>query len=203
MTEPRELAILILTLIGKHPTINNTYSLERFFAKSDILPDKLFAKIDELVNQEYITIREVKHTINYYQLLPKGENALGAYAIFDFLEAFTNEIDKTGFISNMVFLLDNKQNLVDISDSFKLSDDRLIAFIKSDHGKLDEFTILEDSRRRKWKIRGYIQAHGSIEGYEIIRQQEADNTFQYQLEGIGHSEKPTKGDRLKYFKRAC
>lgn len=200
MSELQELEVLILELIGKHPTINNTYTLTRFFAKSSVLPDKLYKTLKDLVSQEYIFIRETKNTINFYQLLPKGENIFKTFDIFEFLETFTIKIDKTGFISKIVFLLENKDHVVEIIDSYKLSDDRLIAFINSDDGKLDDSTILQDYQRKKWMIKGYLHVHGSIKNYETIKQQETENTFQYVIEGIGHTEKPVKGERLKVFK---
>lgn len=200
MNRLENLDLLLLLLIGKHPTINNTYVLTRFFAKSSVLPDRLYRTLKHLVSQEYITIRDDRKANYVYKLSLKGENELKNIDTFDQLATYSIEIDKTGYICKMVFLLENKHNLVEVIDSFKFSDGRLIAFIKSDCGKLTDSTILENYQKIKWKIKSSLHVMGSIKTYEIIKQQEEDNTFQYLLEELGHTEKPAKGEQMRLIK---
>ena len=105
MRDMKELEILILELIYKHPSINNTYSLTRFFAKSSILPDKLYATLKDLVAIDYISINETINTINHYKITLKGKAVLDKIDVFDYTEGFAWEIDTTGFIAKIVFLL--------------------------------------------------------------------------------------------------
>ena len=203
MRELQELEILILELIYKHPSINNTYTLTRFFAKSSILPDKLYATLKDLVARDYITINETINTINRYKITLRGKAVLNEIDVFDYTEGFAWEIDTTGFIAKIVFHLENKENLVEIADSFLLSDSRMIAFIQADDGKLTDTTILENFHQKKWRIKQYLQVCGSIETYETIKLQEEQNTFQYLIEGIEHSEKPEKGEMLRVLKTSA
>ncbi|RYE57893.1 MAG: hypothetical protein EOP48_04820 [Sphingobacteriales bacterium] len=197
MRDIQALEILILELICKHPSINNTYSLTRFFAKSSVLPDKVYAALKDLVAKEYTFITEIKNTINYYEITAKGKAALDEIDVFGFVEDFTWEIEPSGFIAKIVYLLENKKNLVEVVDSYLLSDGRMIAFIKADSGKLADGITLENFHKRMWRIKQYLQVWGSIDTYEIIQRQEKENTFQYLLEGLGHLDKPEKDDRLK------
>ena len=97
-------------------------------------------------------------------------------------------------------LLNNKESLSEITDSYRLSNNMIIAFIEFSGGKLPDSTILENYQRKKWRIKRYFQTMGSIEANEKIKQQEEKNIFQYELEGIEHSDKPTIGDSLKTIK---
>ena len=76
----------------------------------------------------------------------------------------------------------------------------IIVFIEFGGGKLPESTILENYQRKKWRVKRYFQTTTSVEGYQKIKEQEEENIFQYELEGQGHADKPTIGDRLKTMK---
>jgi len=84
-------------------------------------------------------------------------------------------------------------NPVEVYDSYKFSDGRIVAFLKSFRGKLPNQTILEDNSENRWKILQYFLTTGSIEAYEEKAKQEASNIFQYLIEGINQNEKPVKG----------
>jgi len=200
MSDLQELQVLLLELIDKHPNINNTYSLTRFFGKSSVLPGHLYTTLKGLVAQGYIEIGDIKNTINFYQLSPKGQGALESIDVFDFVSSYAVTIDETRFIAKIVFLLENKNNSAEVMESYKLSDGRLIAFISSKNGKLEDFSILEDMQKKRWQIKAYLTVYGNPESYERIKRQESENTFQYLLEGIKHADKPLKGDYLKVYK---
>ena len=197
MKNSQSLLLLLIELISKHPSLNNTYTLTRFFAKSSVLPDKLYAALNDLVVGEYATVKEVKITGEYYEITVKGSALLATYDVFEVLQSFANEIDPSGFTANIIFLIENKGNLVEMVDSYLLSDGKLIASINSGFGKLADGTILENAQNKKWRIKQLHQVWGSIETYEIIQRAENENTFQYLLEGIEHENKPEKGTRLK------
>lgn len=85
---------------------------------------------------------------------------------------------------------------IKVYDSYKFSDGRIVAFLKSSYGKLPDQTFLEDGFGRRWKIRQYFWTTGSVQTYEKKEREEAENIFQYLLEGINQNEKPTKGEIL-------
>jgi hypothetical protein len=91
----------------------------------------------------------------------------------------------------------NQKNYIYVIESYKLSDGTIIAFLKSENGKLSDQSILEDKAGHQWKIKCYFWTTGSPESYVKIKSEEAQNIFQYLLEGININEKPTKAARLK------
>lgn len=106
METPQELKILILQLIAKHPTINNDYSLIRYFAKSSVLPDKLSVAKQEMVDQDLIFVAKEKKTVKYFEATNKGLELLDSYNLVDYLSRCALEIDKSGFILKMTRLLE-------------------------------------------------------------------------------------------------
>ena len=196
----QELEILVLEIVGKHSTLNNTYSLTRFFAKSSILPNELYKALKKLVDTEYLGINEIKNTIKYYELTTQGKDVLNTTDIYEYLTPFAMKIDQTGFICKIIFLLENKDNVAEVIDSFLLSDGSLIAFLNSPKGKLTESTVLENYYKKKWIIKEYVHAYGSIESCEKIKVEEKENTFQYLIVGVEHYDKPDKGETLKIVK---
>ena len=93
-------------------------------------------------------------------------------------------------------MANNLKNHIYVIDSYKLSDGRIIAFLKSGNGKLFEQSILEDEAGHRWTIKCYFWTTGSPESYEKIKLEEAQNIFQYLLEDININEKPTKSSKL-------
>ena len=91
----------------------------------------------------------------------------------------------------------HNDNLIDVYDSYKFSDGRIVVFLKSPDGKLPNQTILEDSLGCQWAIMQYLRVTGSIETYEKIEAKEPQNIFQYLLEGINQNDKPAIGSKLK------
>ena len=200
MDSLQELEILLLELIDKHPTLNDTYRLTRFFAKSSILPDKLYQKLNDLASEGYLSIKSIKNTIKSYKLTESAKVLLDKFNTYDYLEAFTFEIDPTGFIAKIVFMLENKRNLAEVTDSFLLSDGRLIAFLNSPRGKLNDSTVLQNAQKKEWIVKQYAIVFGTVETRKKIEQEEQENTFQYLIGGIGHSDKPEKGEIFKIIK---
>lgn len=86
---------------------------------------------------------------------------------------------------------------VEVFDSYKFSDGRILACLKSFSGKLPDQTVLKDSSGNQWKIKQYFWTTGSIETYEKREKEEAGNIFQYLIEGISQNEKPAKEAILK------
>src|SRR5262245_3812260 len=92
---------------------------------------------------------------------------------------------------------DVAKNTVEVYDSYKLSNGKIIAFLKSNSGKIPSSTLLEDEFARRWMVKQYFWTTNSPEGYEKIRTEEEQNIFQYILTGINHQDKPTKDSILK------
>jgi hypothetical protein len=92
--------------------------------------------------------------------------------------------------------------IFDVYDSYKFSDGRIVAFLKSPHGKLPNQTVLADSTGCQWAIKQYFRVTGSVETYEKTEVEEAQNIFQYLLEGLNQKEKPAKGSKLKVVQSA-
>ena len=110
MDIPQELKILILQLIAKHPTINNDYSLIRYFGKSSVLPYKLKMAKQEMVEQGLIFIAKEQSTVKYFKATNKGLELLDSYNLVDYLTTYALEIDKSGFILKMTRLLEEVNN---------------------------------------------------------------------------------------------
>jgi hypothetical protein len=89
---------------------------------------------------------------------------------------------------------------VEVTESFKLSNDRIIAFLKCYPGKLDGPLELTDDTDKKWILKRFLVTTGSIETYEKTREEEKENIFQYELEPKGHDGKPIKGSKLRITK---
>ena len=97
---------------------------------------------------------------------------------------------------------DSDNSIIGVYDSYKFSDGRIVAILKSFDGKLPNETVLEDSAGNKWKIKQYFWTTGSIEAYKKREEEEKQNIFQYLLEGVNLSEKPMKGITLNILKSA-
>jgi hypothetical protein len=108
MQTSQELRILILHLVAKHPTLKDDYSLTRYFAKSSILPNELNLAKQELVNDGFISIEEVKNTVRYYKTSDKGLEQLKKYDLINYLQAFALKIDNSGFIFEIICRLENQ-----------------------------------------------------------------------------------------------
>lgn len=89
---------------------------------------------------------------------------------------------------------------VEVIESFKLSNDLIIAFLKCYPGKLDGPLELTDDTDKKWTLKRYLVTTGSIETYEKIRNEGKENIFQYQLEPKGHDDSPIKSSKLRIVK---
>lgn len=91
----------------------------------------------------------------------------------------------------------SNESFIDVYESYKFSDGRIVAFLKSPDCKIPTLTILEDDSGSQWRIKQYFWTTGSAEAYEKTEKEESQNIFQYLLEGINQNEKPTKGSKLK------
>ena len=89
---------------------------------------------------------------------------------------------------------------VEVMESFKMSDGRIIVFLKCYPGKLENRLKLMDDTYRLWLLKQYLVITGSFETFEKIKKEEKENIFQYLLEPINHTEKPLKGAKLKVLK---
>lgn len=94
----------------------------------------------------------------------------------------------------------NTKYCVDVIESYKLSDGKIIAFLKSKDGKIPDQSILEDSFGSQWKIKQYLRVTGSIATYEKIDKEEAQNIFQYLLEAVNQNDKPIEGTKLEIIR---
>ena len=94
-------------------------------------------------------------------------------------------------------MLDDKNYLVEVYDSYKFSDGRIIAFLRFTGGKIPASTLLEDESGRQWRVQQYYWTTNSPEDYEKILTEEEQNIFQYILEALNHQDKPVKDSVLK------
>jgi hypothetical protein len=111
MNIPQELRILILQLVAKHPSLKDDYSLTRFFAKSSILPDKLHAAKDDMVECGLMLVEDTRNTVKHYRVTTKGLTLLSEHNLIDYLSSFALQIDKSEFILKIINLLE--KNAID------------------------------------------------------------------------------------------
>ncbi|AXY73643.1 hypothetical protein D3H65_06465 [Paraflavitalea soli] len=97
-------------------------------------------------------------------------------------------------------MLELWDDYVEVVESFKLSDERIIASLQCYPGKLDGPLELTDATGRKWVLKCEIKVSGSFATYEKISNDGKRNIFQYLLESIDHESKPSKNDKLKITK---
>jgi hypothetical protein len=110
MNIPQELRILILQLVAKHPSLKDDYSLTRFFAKSSILPDKLHATKDDMVERGLMFVEDTRNTVKHYRVTTKGLTLLSEHNLIDYLSSFALQIDKSEFILKIINLLEKNAN---------------------------------------------------------------------------------------------
>src|SRR5574343_1217211 len=91
------LRLFIMQLIDKHKLLDNGYSLTRFFAKSSVLPDKLYSTIDDLQQQGFIQIKEIKNQVEYYALTNPGIQFLKENYSLALLKAYLHDIEETDY----------------------------------------------------------------------------------------------------------
>ena len=89
-------------------------------------------------------------------------------------------------------MVNNNTQRIDVYDSYKFSDGRIIEFLKFTGGKIPWSTLLEDESGRQWRVQQYYWTTNSPEGYEKILTEEEQNIFQYLLVGLNHQDKPVK-----------
>lgn len=97
-------------------------------------------------------------------------------------------------------ILELWDDYVEVIESFKLSDDRIIAFLQCYPGKLDGPLMLTDVLGRKWVLKYEMKVSGSYDTYEKISNAGKKNIYQYLLESVNHEFKPLKNDKLKITK---
>jgi hypothetical protein len=133
--------------------------------------------------------------------IPRSFDSQGDFRDNYFAFALKSLHDKDRFkVGEIVVLTDEE---VKVLESFKLSDGRIIAFLKCCSGKFENIVdiVLSDSlTSKRWKVRQYLFTYGSVEGYEKIQKQETENVFQYLLLGIDHQDKPEVGASLQVLK---
>ena len=86
----------------------------------------------------------------------------------------------------------NQEETIEVIESYKLSDGRIIVFLKSHNGKLADDIVLNSNDGKKWMTKSFFHTYGHSE-IENIMNREANNIFEYLLEGINHDEKPIVG----------
>jgi hypothetical protein len=110
MKFPEEFYILLLQLIGKHSQVKDDYSLIRYFAKSTYWENQPILAARELIEKGFLKVKKVDYTIRYYEITENGKQFLGRFDLPKYLDAFALEIDKTGFIKRMCYLLEGKES---------------------------------------------------------------------------------------------
>ena len=94
--------LFILQLIDKHILLDNQYSLTRFFAKSSILPDELYCTLNDLEQQKFIRVKEIKSTVKYYDVTDAGKQLLKVNYSIANLKTYLHEIEKTDFFTTIL-----------------------------------------------------------------------------------------------------
>ncbi len=109
MNYPNEFYVLLLQLIGKHPKGNYDYALMRYFAKSTYWGREPFIAVGELIEKGLLNISETTNGSNHYELTDSGKAFLSEFELPEYLDAFAQQIDETGFIKGICYLLEGKE----------------------------------------------------------------------------------------------
>ena len=104
------LKVFILRLIDKHRLLDNQYGLTRFFAKSSVLPDKLYRTLNELESDSLISIKDVKHTVKYYAVTELGKQLLEEKYSISSLKSFLHDIEPADFFINILVKIEEAYN---------------------------------------------------------------------------------------------
>jgi hypothetical protein len=187
-----------------------------------LLPNQLFIMIAKFQveffhakkNEVHIFCKYLTRDMNYYV---SDSSYLGEYPIKKWMQQ-PRATDKDGNprLDLFMFILKNavdkekiKENdiyemwddYIDVIATFKLSNEKMIAFLKCYPGKYEEEYVLEDSVNKQWILKKCLVVTGSVETYEKTRKEESENVFQYLIQPVGHEEKPEIGARLKIFRK--
>ncbi|MDX2046621.1 MAG: hypothetical protein SFU87_07525 [Chitinophagaceae bacterium] len=87
---------------------NNDYGLIRYFAKSTFWGREPIIAVNELVEKGFLAIQENRNGVNYYDVTKQGTDFLNQYQLPEYLDAFTQEIDASGFIKMITYKLAGK-----------------------------------------------------------------------------------------------
>ena len=104
------LKIFILRLIDKHRLLDNQYGLTRFFAKSFILPDKLYKTLNELECDSLINVKDVKYTVKYYDTTELWKQLLIEKYSINNLKDFLHDIEPTDSFINILVKIEEAYN---------------------------------------------------------------------------------------------
>ncbi len=121
--------------------------------------------------------------------------------IFKILEQEKHDFQRTSYFRVMLEKLGPpkflEETFVEVIHSFKISDDRILVFLKWNKGKLPHGAFLDNLAGKIWTIKQYVWMTGSIENYEKTKKEESENIFQYELNGVSTTDKPEKDSFLK------
>jgi hypothetical protein len=139
------------------------------------------------------------YPIEKWMTMPRALNADGTQRMDIFSFVLKNAHDKEKIKLNNIYEI--WDDYVDVITSFKLSNEKMIAFLKCYPGKYEEEYTLEDTAKRQWLLRKYLVVNGNAESYKKTRKEESENIFQYLIQPVGHEEKPEIGTRLRIHRK--
>jgi hypothetical protein len=139
------------------------------------------------------------YPIKKWMQQPRATDKDGNLRFDLFMFIFKNAADGDNVKENEIYEM--WDDYVDVIASFKLSNRKMIAFLKCYPGKYEEEYILEDNSKKQWILKNYLVVTGSFESYEKTRKEENENIFQYLIQPVGHEEKPEIGTRLKIYRK--
>ena len=91
-----------------------------------------------------------------------------------------------------------RDDFVEVINVFNITGAGIVCFLRCPAGKIESQAILSDSMTgHHWMLTGYRMSFGSHETFEVIKEQESANIFQYPIKCIGHDYKPINGSKLK------
>jgi hypothetical protein len=131
--------------------------------------------------------------------IPRAHDAEGNLRSNLYAFVLKHSADKDKLKTGEVFSL--WDDYVEVVESFKFSNGKIIAMLQCYPGKLDGSLELSDTSGRRWILKCEIKATGSYEAYEKDEDNAKKNIFQYLLEPIDHAGKPLKDDKLKIIKK--
>lgn len=90
-----------------------------------------------------------------------------------------------------------EEQFAQVINSFKLSDGKLLVFLKWKNSKLPNGTFLDNLEGNTWVVKSYLWITRSFVSYEKTIEEKKNNIFQYLLESINTNEKPSINTFLK------
>ena len=95
-------------MIDKIGRLESQYSIIRFMSKAQLLPTTIFGTLSSLVEEDYLHITKIEYGVNFYKVTSKGKDYLDKNFNSKTICEYADTIDPTGFFSNILLQIENK-----------------------------------------------------------------------------------------------